>query len=285
VQLYPGDLVYGVIIPRTVRLSEAPGFGQPITAYDPRSRGAAAYRELAREVALRPPPEAPMPSFDDLAVAVTIEAPPNGSAGVAARPADAAAVVDEEPEVEEPDLEESEVEEPDLEESDLVQLEEPLEEGPTPGAPGSAGAPGAPIDGGEPEAERPSLREKSVDERGRRPDASSPTQAHVDVASTPPPTPSAPPPAADEELWVEPPPEPEPRVKRPSRPAAPGELPERRVVVIDEDQEIDIRSGQEAPPPPPASDEGTGTTEIGATLEEEPGRKRRWRMFRRGGDR
>ncbi len=35
VQRFFGDLVYDVIIPRTVRLSEAPGFGQPITIYDP----------------------------------------------------------------------------------------------------------------------------------------------------------------------------------------------------------------------------------------------------------
>ncbi len=38
------------VIPRTVRLSEAPSFGQPITVYDPTSRGAVAYRDLAREV-------------------------------------------------------------------------------------------------------------------------------------------------------------------------------------------------------------------------------------------
>ncbi len=38
------------VIPRTVRLSEAPSFGQPITAFDPSSRGAIAYRELAKEV-------------------------------------------------------------------------------------------------------------------------------------------------------------------------------------------------------------------------------------------
>jgi len=38
------------MIPRTVRLSEAPSFGQPITVFDPASRGAVAYRELAKEV-------------------------------------------------------------------------------------------------------------------------------------------------------------------------------------------------------------------------------------------
>ena len=39
-----------MMIPRTVRLSEAPSFGQPIIAFDPSSRGAIAYRELAKEV-------------------------------------------------------------------------------------------------------------------------------------------------------------------------------------------------------------------------------------------
>jgi len=45
-----GDKVCRTVVPRTVRLSEAPSFGQPITVFDPSSRGAIAYRELAREV-------------------------------------------------------------------------------------------------------------------------------------------------------------------------------------------------------------------------------------------
>jgi chromosome partitioning protein len=45
-----GAKVCRSVIPRTVRLSEAPSFGQPITAFDPSSRGAIAYRELAKEV-------------------------------------------------------------------------------------------------------------------------------------------------------------------------------------------------------------------------------------------
>ncbi len=45
-----GTRVCRIVIPRTVRLSEAPSFGQPITAFDPASRGAIAYRELAKEV-------------------------------------------------------------------------------------------------------------------------------------------------------------------------------------------------------------------------------------------
>lgn len=60
------DRVYDTIIPRTVRLSEAPGFGQPITVYDSRSRGAESYRELAREVASRPVPDGPVPIFDEV---------------------------------------------------------------------------------------------------------------------------------------------------------------------------------------------------------------------------
>jgi chromosome partitioning protein len=46
-----GDRVCRTVIPRTVRLSEAPSFGQPITTFDPTSRGAVAYRDLAKEVA------------------------------------------------------------------------------------------------------------------------------------------------------------------------------------------------------------------------------------------
>lgn len=44
------DKVYKTMIPRNVRLSEAPGFGQTILEYDPRSKGALAYRDLAKEV-------------------------------------------------------------------------------------------------------------------------------------------------------------------------------------------------------------------------------------------
>jgi chromosome partitioning protein len=44
-----GDTAYRTVIPRTVRLSEAPSYGEPIEAYDDMSRGAIAYRELSRE--------------------------------------------------------------------------------------------------------------------------------------------------------------------------------------------------------------------------------------------
>ncbi len=44
-----GDRAYRTVIPRTVRLSEAPSYGEPLEAYDGMSRGAIAYRELGRE--------------------------------------------------------------------------------------------------------------------------------------------------------------------------------------------------------------------------------------------
>ena len=50
VRRFFGDKVFKTIIPRNVRLSEAPSHGQPIILYDPHCRGAQAYRELAREV-------------------------------------------------------------------------------------------------------------------------------------------------------------------------------------------------------------------------------------------
>jgi chromosome partitioning protein len=50
VRSYFGGRVYDAVIPRTVRLAEAPGFGRPITVYDPASRGAVAYRRLAQEL-------------------------------------------------------------------------------------------------------------------------------------------------------------------------------------------------------------------------------------------
>ncbi len=50
VKKYFQDKVYKSIIPRNIRLSEAPSHGQPIIAYDPRSKGAEVYLELAKEV-------------------------------------------------------------------------------------------------------------------------------------------------------------------------------------------------------------------------------------------
>ena len=45
-----GDLVLKTVIPRSVRLAEAPSFGKPILSYDPRSKGAESYIKLAKEI-------------------------------------------------------------------------------------------------------------------------------------------------------------------------------------------------------------------------------------------
>jgi chromosome partitioning protein len=53
VRSYFGDRVLEAVIPRSVRISEAPGYGQTVLTYDPTSRGAEAYVEAARELADR----------------------------------------------------------------------------------------------------------------------------------------------------------------------------------------------------------------------------------------
>lgn len=50
VKRYFDDKVYKTVIPRNVKLSEAPSFGMPISLYDPKSKGARCYEKLAREV-------------------------------------------------------------------------------------------------------------------------------------------------------------------------------------------------------------------------------------------
>jgi chromosome partitioning protein len=50
VRNYFGDKVYKTIIPRTVKLTESPGFGQPIALYDPNSIGAKKYEDVTREL-------------------------------------------------------------------------------------------------------------------------------------------------------------------------------------------------------------------------------------------
>jgi chromosome partitioning protein len=242
VQRYFGDLVYGVIIPRTVRLSEAPGFGQPITVYDPKSKGAEAYRQLAREVALRPPPDTPMPSFDEMPIAVMTRG-------------DEAMTIDEDVAV------------PAIETAD-----DPDEEGTEP-------------DGGPKETPTGFSQPEEPDLELRKPEAASPVEAVPPLETDTSPRQESPSEPSHEDLWEEPPAEPEPRVKRPSSPTPAGELPQRRVVVIDENPDIDIEASREEPPPPPGSrEEHEGIANIGATLDDERGRKRRWRMFRKGGD-
>ncbi|SMX47090.1 ParA family protein [Actibacterium lipolyticum] len=53
---YLGGLVFNTVIPRNVRVSEAPSYAMPVLDYDPSSRGAEAYRNLAREILKLPSP-------------------------------------------------------------------------------------------------------------------------------------------------------------------------------------------------------------------------------------
>jgi chromosome partitioning protein len=68
VRRYFGPRVYDTIIPRTVRLSEAPGFGKPITEYDSSSKGARAYRALAAEFLEREATDLPLPTEEPRSV-------------------------------------------------------------------------------------------------------------------------------------------------------------------------------------------------------------------------
>jgi chromosome partitioning protein len=63
VRTHFGELVIGATIPRSVRISEAPGYGQTVMTYDPSSRGALAYADAAREIAMRSaePPAGALP--------------------------------------------------------------------------------------------------------------------------------------------------------------------------------------------------------------------------------
>ena len=70
VRRYFGSRVYDTVIPRTVRLSEAPGYGMPITAYDSDSKGASSYRSLAQELVRRPRDGGEVPEVKDLPEAI-----------------------------------------------------------------------------------------------------------------------------------------------------------------------------------------------------------------------
>jgi chromosome partitioning protein len=53
VQAYFGDKMFTTMIPRNVRVSEAPSYGMSVISYDKKSKGAEAYLELAKEVIKR----------------------------------------------------------------------------------------------------------------------------------------------------------------------------------------------------------------------------------------
>ncbi len=317
VQRYFGDRVYDVIIPRTVRLSEAPGFGQPITVYDPKSKGATTYRELAREVDVKPPPSAPMPSMDDLP---TVVVPPPASSGPAAMSGEAA------------ELEQM----PTPTVHDLVEVElEPVE-------PSAAPAPTAPrVPRPDPKPRPPAPTEQQAttprppapteqqaaptqsprppaqarpSAPTQRPAAPAPARSSTSARGEPPPAASPPPPAPisdddeaaqwleeltleaertvaitssdilaqvaaeaeDDEIWDQ------ESVEAAEGPRPePEATPDRRVVVIDESAEIPVAD------PPAGTGERepqTGGARVGATLEDEGSPKKRWRLFRKGGE-
>jgi chromosome partitioning protein len=259
VQRFFGDLVYDVIIPRTVRLSEAPGFGQPITVYDPRSRGAQTYRQLAAEVASRPPPAEPMPVYDELPTVVlppvvdTVTPEPIADENLEDLPVPTVHAVVEELEAE------VEVQADSTGSKDEVPSGEP----PPPAAPAGS------------------------DATARTPATQEPPAEHPTAQPMPQPV------ADEEDVWEDsdesssstasPP---QARERRPSSaPAPPEHLPERRVVVIDEDAEL--RTSSRPTSEGIADDEPVShpaVASIGATLEEEGHGKRRWRLFRKGGE-
>lgn len=133
VRKYFGDQVYDTIIPRTVRLSEAPGYGEPITMYDPKSRGAETYRALAGEILDRPIPKGGKRiAMDDLPPAMASPATrprPEKPASVEAAPEVASKVEATVIEAAEPSVVEAEpVETPEAEpvEAEVVETPEPV---------------------------------------------------------------------------------------------------------------------------------------------------------------
>ncbi len=240
VRRFFGDLVYDVIIPRTVRLSEAPGFGQPITLYDPRSKGAEAYRELAREVAVRPAPDSPIPAMEDLP---TVVMPAQIRDTTPPEPID--------------DLEEDEeppppsmVVTPEVTEPPPVRAPEP--------APAAAPVP-APVPAPGPV---------------EHPEEPEPGPRAVDASSAPD--------EETDEVWEDIEEPAEPRV-RPVAHRPDGEAP-RRVVVIDEGSDL-AGGADDRGSPAPGAPGSEDSAEIGATLHDDlEAGKRRWRLFRKGGE-
>jgi chromosome partitioning protein len=249
VRRFFGDIVYDAIIPRTVRLSEAPGYGMPITVYDSKSKGAESYRLLALEVALRPPPEAPMATYDhlpDIVMPAVIEESPPAVPIVQKAVEDAPSPVRE------------------------VQ-EAPLEPSAETQAP-KAQRPETPV----PPLAQPKTMSQTT--QAPQPTAARKSQPRTELKPAPEPV------GNEEEIWES---EPDaPRVRQVQTPE-PGHLPERRVVVIDENADLRRPAGGSGAGPerraPGESD--AATPSIGATLhDEDDGTKRRWRLFRKGGE-
>jgi chromosome partitioning protein len=302
VQRFFGERVYDVIIPRTVRLSEAPGFGQPITVYDPKSKGAECYRQLASEVASKPPPSEPMPSFDDLPTVVVAPIAPQGFPVADETIRDLPTVHG---------VMESDEEGADPEPTTPV----PRASSPTVPAPGPNGSPQpARPPPPAPRVDRPppSVRAQDVDEpvepereaaawlgelaAEAEAESRGPTSTEVlaEVASQIE--------IEDEDVWeatdeaadrgvatrAEEPPAPQARQARQAEGSGEpqGAQARSRLVVIDDAAEDRLSEVAFNPPPragDPADEEVQPVAKIGATLEEEGAHKKRWRLFRKGG--
>jgi chromosome partitioning protein len=74
---YFKDRLFQTVIPRNIRLAEAPSHGKPVALYDPRSRGTEAYFELAGEFLARNNIESPRAKERRLAAEAAAKAPPN----------------------------------------------------------------------------------------------------------------------------------------------------------------------------------------------------------------
>jgi chromosome partitioning protein len=82
---YFRDRLFQTVIPRNVRLAEAPSHGKPVALYDPRSRGTEAYFELATEYLTRNGLESPRSLERKAAASETVPAPPRTPARVKVR--------------------------------------------------------------------------------------------------------------------------------------------------------------------------------------------------------
>ena len=296
VRRYFGERVYDVIIPRTVRLSEAPGFGQPITVYDPKSRGAESYRALAKEVAERPVPEGePMPVYDELPA--VIMSPEQAGVEVASEPeadADAAeeaeAPLDDEPSprggqapappqsVDRPDTRPAEraatPEAPDI--PDFVAHVPSAAPGSAASNEGSGAGPTSSAQNQRPRteaAEKPGRSRRAA--RGSLP---SPEAVPSSSDAVPAQREAAAPPTGHEftpgPSRVPPPPE--------GGSSADAAARSPRVVVIDERaEEAAVQSGQERPRRRAAD---PVVADIGEQLPQEPPKKRKWWQFGKGGE-